>query len=1077
MKKQSFVPLSLLCLLGFAVLQTEAAPDPQVFVNPPAQYSVGTWWHWLNGNISKEGITKDLQAMREQGINRATIFDASMAPLGPVTPMLGDSWFEMLRHAATEANRVGVKLGMHACPGWSEAGGPWITPENSMKRLVWSQTIQTGGQPLDLELPPLPGLLNWSKDIAVLAWPTTRSASRMAAGSVISNGTALPDQRLWDGNPNTSVDCNTPDGYKWDLAFSFPSEFEADRLRLQLRWKSGHPPVGKVTVQISGDGQVLKEVEIAGKELENVFVLPFDPARVREFKVAIKIVGKTEPWTTFNGMQITEAELLHGGELPQWDPELQNIFQQLGDSGAVGEPAWSKETKTSTPIDPKTVINLGGFVKNGRIRWSAPAGNWQIVRFGYTTTGQKNGPSRSGGQGLESDKMDASATELHFRSYVKRVLDGAGDQRKAFDLLLMDSWEAGKQNWTGDFAAEFGKRRGYDILPYLPVAAGQVVGSREETSRFLNDFRQTISDLLVERFYQRMGSLAHEEGLQLAAELGGGPDMDIFAVARAVDQPMTEFWSDKSDGSLPPVPAEVRTDMVADAAFLANKPVVPTESFTAWQADFSRTPGDFGYLADLEFCKGFNGIVLHSFVHQQNDIPPGLTLAHHGQAFNRLNTWWPMAGDWLRSLARAQYLLQPSQPVYDVLVYCGDSMPGATNIGGLPEGTRRLRIDHDTLMHRVKMLNGRLTLDGQGDYAGILFPSGNLLAETAQKILSLAQEGASVAVPPRLHNPSWSDHAEQDRQLEVAARQILGDAEPPVLPRPVGKGMVYAKADLGRLFGDRGYQPDFSSSPTSGGRPLLTYHKKNAPADLFLLFNPNDNPTAFTCSIVDSTSRLPELWQPATGKVVAPTGYLHEKGRLQFSVTLEGKSSVFLVMRNAVPPNAAPALPAAAPRELALKGAWKVTFQGLPGVAPLRMEQPVSWTENSDPRIRNYSGIAVYETEFALSPAFLAGAGSVQLDLGEVGRIARVTVNGHPAGTLWKAPWQLDIGSFLKKNNNSLKIEVANTWLNRLLADTALPPTERSTWTTWDTKWWTSKNVSPEKSGLLSGLRLLAQPQ
>jgi hypothetical protein len=1074
-----FVSLIASCLLAVSLKATPSV-DLESFRDPSSRYGVGIWWHWPNGNISEAGITKDLEAMRDQAIVRATLFDigmGGMGPLGPVTPVMGNQWLSMVKYAAAEANRTGVKLALQACPGWSELGGPWISPENSMKRLVWSQTFQKGGRVIELDLPELPSVQHWAKEVTVLAWPVAHVDSSMQGATCVSNGKTIPDNSLWDGNPNTMTDPD-PNELEWELKFDFPSPHATDHLRLQTLWVHAPPP-NKIQVRMVVDGQSVMEKEIDGHALADVLTLPFAHVTGRDFSLEFKIAGKVEPWLTFRNMQISEAELLDGEEPPQWNPGLLNSPQQMGSTGDAGNPLWSVGKDAPPLLNPSSILDLRKFVNNGHLRWQAPEGTWRIVRFGFTTTGVTNRPAREGGQGLETDKMNAQATALHFNSYIKRVLDAAGNNRTAFDLLSEDSWEVGRQNWTDDFSEQFQARRGYAIEPYLAVATGEVVGSQQETKRFLNDFRKTISDLIAERFYATLRDLAHSVGLQFAAELNpGGPAMDMFALARAVDQPMDEFWSDNSDGSIQEIPLDMRTKLIPDAAFLAGKPITPIESFTSWSANFSRTPGDYGYLGDVAFFHGYNQLVLHSFVHQPGDQPPGITLSRHGQDFNRLNTWWPMFGDWLLSNQRSQYLLQSSEPVYNVMVYYGDAMPTAEDAMGLPSGVSRVRIDHPALMNRVSFEKGHLMLDRKGNYSAIIFPSGQLLPETVEKIATLTSQGATLGVTLPFENPSWTDHVAQDQRLGKAIHDLLGDEAKPVLPRSIGAGKIYNSGDIGGLFdAKKGWALDCSGIAQEGEKPLLSYHKISGDTDIFLVLNPNNTRTTFSCNVLDDSGCAPEMWDMATGRAALLPKVSHEGGRAIFPLTLEGKYSTYILFPKTPSPRIEPASLLGDPIKFNIEGNWKVSFKGLPQFPVEEMDHLRSWTENANPLISNYSGVALYEIKFLLSPDYITGAKKIILDLGDVSRVARVTLNGKKVGTLWRVPWNLDVSGIVKNGENTLMIEVVNTWLNRMLADEILPPKDRLTKTTWDTQWWAEKHVVKEKSGLLGPVTLLAYPE
>jgi hypothetical protein len=1048
-------------------------PDAALFKLPSSRFGVETWWHWINGNVSKTGISEDLNAMHDQGIIRANMVAVSTGQEGPVNPLLSDVWLDHWRYAVSEADRTGIQIATDLGPGWSETGGPWIKPENSMKRVVWADKIVEGGSLVDVDLPPLPSLLGWSRDIAVLAWPTDRVPSSMAGCSINSQGQEVDASALSDGNPNTGI--NSDDPTKWHLDFTFAQPRTCDRLHLSVRWKAFGAPELKLHVRVSADGKPVTETYLDGQRFSGALIIPIPSTTATRFSLDLDWASQPEPWQTFRQVQLTEAELLQEGESPSGQYELLNLAQESDDMVGAGPAVWAPGP--SHPIPVSQIIDLTSQTADGHLKWQAPPGRWRIVRMGFTTTGKKSSVPQKGGDGLETDKMSVAATDLHFHSYMQRLIDAIpADQRHVFDAALLDSWEVGCQNWTDDFTAEFERRRGYAITPYLAVLAGDVVGSRDETERFLNDFRQTIGELMAERFYGRNVQLLHEQNMKLRAEIPDGsiPCLDSFAAARLIDEPMDEFHSDKEDGSLEvPSAGPPRHSTVPEMAYVAGKPIVGAEAFTSSGSDYRRTPGDYGYLGDHALNWGFNSFQLHSFVHQPSDIPPGWTLGRHGQPFNRLNTWWPMIGDWLREISRAQYLCQTSTPVYDVLVYAGDITPRPrANLSSLPDEVRPLHIDAVAL-NRLQVHNGLLTLRDGDLYPALIVSSTRLRAETVEAITRLLREGATIFMDRPGSAPGWSDHVSQDSRIQTEADAVWGKVDPtPGTARVVGQGKLYAVGDLSRLFVDTGYRPACSATPEGSGTPLQIQHRRAGDAELFGLFNPGEKATTYACVIPHAGHRVPEIANPVDGSCLSPADWHLDGDSLSFSLAVEGRRTVYVILSN----QAAQASPAAAPVTMpagvfAITSPFTATFNNLPGLAPQPWQLPASWTESNDPQIRNYSGIVTYRTEFSLPTDFPVGD-QVILDLGRVSRVARVTLNGKPVGTLWRAPWNLEVGPFLKSGTNALQIEVANTWENRLLADESLPPSNRSTFTSWNPKKWIKPPTAPEASGLLGDIQL-----
>jgi hypothetical protein len=1103
----------------------------EAFRNPPPAAGVETWWHWMDGVVSKDGLTRDLDSMKEQGLRRATItlVGFKAAPDAGAIELMSPGFFELIKHTAAEARQRGIQLGVTAGPGWSGAGGPWIPVEQSMKRVTFSTASVEGGKKLDLELPPLPANAMWAQDTFVLAWPDPRTPARLKqASQILNDKKPLAADILCDGNPNTLAAAATPrDGKIWRLAFSFPEDYPAEKVALYLKstiWKREQ----EVTVSVTSGGRTLVEKKMPNSQMEAPFSLEFPRTTAKEYEVQIQLPA--DSGFRADQFSVREAEFLDKGESPQWTCEFRDWASQISDaSGSLYISAGASLTPSPVTVASDKVIDLTAHRDGNRLTWDAPAGRWNVVRFGYTTTDQKIRPVPPGGAGFESDKMSAEATELQYRSFIKPILEAAGsDNREAFTLLMADSWESGMQNWCVDFPAQFSKRRGYDLLPWMPALAGATVGSKQETVRFFNDFRETISDLVVENYYEKFRALANADKLEFGAEFAfAGPRIDAFKMTRALDVPMYELWSDRKDGGLPDIPeGTVRPSAFANAAELYGKRVFSYELFTAFRADWRRTPGDFSYVADLAFCMGMTQATLHSMMHQPDERKPGLTLQGFGQHFQRHNTWWALARDWLTELARKQYVFQNTAAAHDLLAYYGDTLPRSeANMKEftLPENSQPLFVDHDALLKRVTVKDGKLKLDGKGSFACLLLPSSTMFSSgyamdvaTLRRIRDLVAAGAVVIGRPPARTPGLLDFRRQDAELGKLADELwkgLKDDGPAA--NEVGKGRVYRTMNAAEVLAGLGYVPDLQSKAPPGMSNLKYSRRLAKEGEAYFLFNPNDEAATFDCDVADTVGRRPELWNAANGSKEPMPVFRFENGRTKFSVRVPARNSIFVVLRSPGRPmwvgvepaldgvtfgeNAQRGLVAvseksgavalhnaeggisrlsfADPRGLELKAPWKLRFVQLPDKPEISLTELKSWTELDGEKLKNYSGLVSYETTVEVPETFLKDAGRVDLDLGEVGRVCRIKINGKDAGTLWRKPWRVAVGGLLQQGTNTITIEVANSWYNRLMADQALPETERQTWTTWPRmKEWQAENAGPEKSGLLAPVTLVAYP-
>ena len=443
------------------------------FRQPPPSARPYAYWMWMNGHITKQGITLDLEAMRQSGVGGALIYnDAVGIPRGPVD-FATDAWFDMIVHAAREAERLGLELSMHNAPGYSGCGGPWITPEMSMQELVWTELLVTGPGQVDLQLPKPYAKRGYYRDAFVLAFPALpieTALMRDRVARVTLNGTEVDWRLLLDGDPETKVRLDHADA---SLVFEFPEPFEAravtvlrtaEEPRNPYDGPKDYPPT--LQLEASDDGSVFRPVcSIPMPSLRKMNApgaQSFPAVAARYFR----ITSRMPTW-------ISEVALHAGPRLPGW-PEKTNYAGARG-----GLPSPAGEIPSDLIIDPQRVIDVTDHVTgDGRLKWDAPPGRWNIIRLGHTTTGEDMAAAPDSGIGLECDKFSKEAVDFHFKAFLDPLLARLGSLvGRSFTGVTIDSWEAGKQNWTRNFPEEFRHRCQYDLRPYLPAMTGRIVGS------------------------------------------------------------------------------------------------------------------------------------------------------------------------------------------------------------------------------------------------------------------------------------------------------------------------------------------------------------------------------------------------------------------------------------------------------------------------------------------------------------------------------------------------------------------------------------------------------------------------
>lgn len=733
------------------------------FINPPSTIKVHTWWHWIDGAITKEGITRDLESMQHQGISQATILNVSLFEgknFGvPRIAVNSNEWGESFQWALQEANRLGVSIGAHNCDGWSTSGGPWITPEKSMKQYVWTKEIIAGGKTITTKLKQPLAVLNYYKDVAVVAFKSASpfNSFQIVHPKITINDTINTGSLLTDGNPTSGKMMNRGDYVQLDFETSFRANQIVIHPRRPFMWRDMSTFKSQFTLSSSEDGKTytkLKDIEIIGLNKSNF--IPIPEAKSRFYRLQLTDFATVDPEF---GLALSEVELLKTDEKPLFSPSIPFLLEKTACIKTLDKTTFDIQTTTTeNKIDSEnSVIDLTKNLSvDGVITWKAPVGNWTIIRFGYTTTGSTNQPATKEGLGLECDKMDTAALDIHLQNYPQKLIDLAGKYNgNTFKFFLIDSWEAGYQNWTGNFVTDFKEQNGYDIIKWIPVLCGETIGSTQLSEGFLYDFRKTIASLIEKKYYKHFSEWCHKKGLEMHTEViyGGAetPPIDVLKTNIYADVPMWEFWAGPPPAKNfpePYVPSErIKNVLPIFAANCYQLPIVAAESYTGW-AHYSESPFYLKPFGDRAFCTGVNQLILHSYVHQPMDKAPGLTLGRFGGHYNRLTPWWSLTSDWFTYQNRVQYLLQKGETISDVLYFLGDQFPQFTAnkiVNELPFGYRANGCNQDVLLNKLSVKSGKIILSAAQEYSILVLPDNpDLEFKSLTRIADLVNQGAVV---------------------------------------------------------------------------------------------------------------------------------------------------------------------------------------------------------------------------------------------------------------------------------------------------------------------------------------------
>ena len=893
----------------------------QSFRNPPDTTKPWVFWFWMNGNISREGITKDLESMKRVGIGGVLWMEVSgpwWAPQGPIEAG-SQQWHEAMQWAISEADRLGMAFALSVDFGYG-SGGPHIPPDLSMQELVWSETSVRGGKPVALQL--------------------EKPAADYHAGL----------RKVW------------------------------------LR---------------------------PGQEVNPVVVKAFEEVDSYRDVAVFAVSAKRK-----------QASLI--SRLEQYD----------GRGWKTDLPSLSDNSEL-TALARDDIIDLSDrMAEGGRLRWNAPVGNWTVIRLGYASNFKMTRPSPHAAVGLECDRLHPRGIDAHFQHHLRPILDGAGEKvGRTLQYIHIDSWEAHGQNWTAGFEEEFRERRGYDIRPWLPVLTGRVVENADKTERFLWDLRRTVSEVTLARYIDRLRELIEPYGVQFSCEPYGRLCVDSLTYGGRSDFPIAEFWTERENPAPFPTYRDYWYTSMKGLASVANtygKSRVGAEAFTG-----ARGWIDHPYLlkgmGDEAFCNGVSHFVIHLSAHQPYDhMKPGLTHRRWGQHFNRHQTWWEFSKPYFDYVARCQVLLQQGRRVADVACLYHEGAPLNFNDieFRLPPG-----YDYDfcspEIIQRMEAKDGLIHLPSGVSYRYLFLPrSGRLTLPTARKVAELRAAGASICLQsPVTGTPGLEGYPKAGDEV----RKVTD--EWPLIP----------KDGFDELFASDNLKPDFE------GDGLKWIHRRTNNADLYFVANTKPESISRRCTF-RIAARTPELWNPETGQVFPLPGTQQDNGRTTAVLHFEPAQSWFVVFRDrpSAPSSASSPFPSWQPVQ-EITGTWTLSFDPAWGTKEtVALDELSSWSEHSDPLVKYYSGTATYRKTFGVSKSALSdGDARLWLDLGRVEVIARVTVNGKSCGIAWKPPYRVDITDALVAGQNDLRIEVVNTWVNRMIGDEQLPLDAE--WKDWET--------------------------
>ena len=941
--------LALLCLGLLPGLESAGGsaktPLESGWQNPPNEARLRAYWWWLNGNVTKASITRDLEQMQAKGFGGALLCDANGAsqdgndtvPHGPT--FFSAEWRELYKHTLREADRLGLTISLNIQSGWN-LGGPVVTPDDAAKKYVWSEIKISGGTNLAIKLPEPKARENFYRDASVVAYRVKNSAANLPLKN----------------------------------------------------WKQ----------------KALQE--------------------------------SLQPFSA---------------------PDSSPLFAEI--------PA----TPGEQDADVGDVIDLSAQLgADGILKWDAPAGDWLVLRFGFTIGDHAYvSTSSEGWSGYALDVYSATAFENYWDQIVEPLIADAGPLAgKSLKYLHTDSWEVELANWTPTLRAEFQKRRGYDLLPWLPVLAGRVVNSREASNRFLFDYRRTLGDLAIDGHFKIFRDRAHAHGISIHPESGGPHAVPIDAqqCLGMDDAPMSEFWAWSWTHRIGDA-NRFFVKQPASAAHTYGHKLVFAEGFTTigphWQ---EKLWDNLKPAFDKALCEGLNVLVWHAFVcsPESEGIPGQQYFA--GTHLNPNVTWWEKSAPFFSYINRCQWLLQQGNFSADVLYFYGDHVPNftqhkRTDPARVGDGYDYDVITAEAIIARARVKDGRIVLPDGMSYRLLVLPPRDVISlPVLKKISELVKAGATVVGAKPAHGEALDNFVSTDAEVKKIADELWGSQ--------TGKGRVIAHQTAREVLLADGVRPDFTSDARAP-LDLDFIHRTADGAEIYFVANRTNFSGKATGSF-RVTGKAPELWNAVTGEKKFADRYEVKDGQTFVPLDFAPCGSWFVIFREATkahPATTKPTINALNP----LTGAWTVRFDPKwGGPESVQFDSLTNWPARAEPGIKFYSGTAVYEKNFDWQAARGKRQTKIFLDLGDVRELAEVKVNGKSCGIVWCPPFRVDVTDALQPGENKLQVEVVNFWPNRLIGDAGLPKDQRLTRT--NIRKLTAKTPL-EDAGLFGPVRLVTE--
>lgn len=1025
--------VDILAFYGMLFLLTACSSQDlyKGFVSPPESSKPGVYWYWLNEHVSKEGITKDLQSLHDKGFGIVYIGNIFWGDKKGEVETLSDEWKECMQHAIREGSRIGINIGFFNCPGWSQAGGPWVKPEDAMRYLTYSE-VEVQGPSLVRQFVAVPD--TFFQDVSVIAYPI--EVEDELQGKIIATPTAQNIDVLID-NKETDKICTF-------------NNYEGEAVQIDIKYPQA---VTKRGLQINPGDQAFQVYCDLFVKRDNKFVLvkshyfdrikrevrygaipsaplalSFKDVSASEFRILLKGVPRNfqlrklilstrpilenypEKWLTKIPSRAT----------PDWFAHIWTNQEQISDVGIVSQ---------------EKVINISSCLKDDTLYWDVPKGKWKVLRIGMTTTNTTNQPAAPIARGLEIDKMNRRPIESHFNAYVDDITKGMSkEELKSLTHIIADSYETGPVNWTDGFDTVFVNKYGYDPIPWLPVLTGQIVNSADQSNRFLWDLRRLVAERVASEFVGGMNEACQKRGVTLWLENYGWDGFPSEFILYSKYSPTVggEFWTNHGEN--------IECRLASSAGHMLGKNIVSAESYTTNGNSYWYYPGNLKKYGDQSYAEGINHHILHLCIHQPYEKAPGVN-SWFGIEYNRHNTWFEQSKSWIDYQRRCCYMLQQGKHHADVCYFISEESPRMSGWidENLATGYDYDFVNSDVIENKFTVKNGKLTLPSGLEYSLLVLPPLNTMRPAVlQRIKELIEQGACVLGAPIERSPSLEDFPVCDERVQQLSNEIWGTVDYNTnqpIERSLGKGYIYCNMPINTVLRKNGVREAvcFDSE-----LPLLWKQRKLDNGSIFFLSNQEDS-VIHTDIMFNIEGYCPELWNPVDGtKCELP--FIEENGRTIVPIELEEYESCFIVFTRKKDRLTVKYKDKVETNLLNMDDSWDITFFNKWTEEKIELEQHglENWAESIDNRLKYFSGMIIYKNNFDLKE--LPDSKLIYLCFDNLYEVASVAINGvRLKQEIWCKPFRVNVASYLRRGINQIEVRVSNSWRNKIIEQNDKP--------------------------------------